>query len=289
MGLVVNIDTHACAFRSSIAESSVQHFMLGEFEGVFCIVVTLTFSLAMAFRVAKKCHYEEHGIRYSHTPTQYSWWLSKRVSGDVVIPPALSCNPNYATGGLPLDSVMLMYLLPLVTKLCLKGTHKYAMLLSLLIATGFLIFATTVQLGDGGGNLWIIFNSTVIYSFIAYELERSNIYSFLMSKLALEDALAAERVKYEQDALMLLSKKDQATKEQEHDLLRSLIGNVAHDLKTPLLALTMGLEQLEPLLASKIESKARKGEGKPVSGCICIYGGTTTIVRWLHLQKLFHH
>jgi hypothetical protein len=246
--------------RNAIFESKVlHHYMMGEFEGIFCVSVTLTFSLAMAFRVIAKgsCSYYDNtdgGIRFSRT-NDYSWWAFTRRRGEggdtSSIPPALACNPNDATGGLPYDSLMLMYLMPLVIKFCLKGVHKYAVLVSLLIATGFLMFATmAAPLHNGGGNVWIILNSALFYFFVLYEHERFNMHSFLTSKLALEEALATERIKYEHEALMMLAKRDKATKEQEQDMLRSLIGNVAHDLKTPLQAFTMGLEQLEPLLTT---------------------------------------
>jgi hypothetical protein len=234
-----------------VSDIILQSFLWGEFEGIFCVMISVTFSLAMLFRVTKgSCSYGTYGIHYYHDG-KYSWWAPAHRDGES-IPPALSCNPNDSTGGLPYDSLMLMYSLPLFIKFCLKGTHRYAVFLSMLVATFFLIIATVFLQNKHApsSNMWIIINSTVFYSFLAYEYERFNMCQFLTSKRALEDALAAERERYEQDALMMLAEKDKVSKEQEHDMLRNLIGNVAHDLKTPLLALTMGLEQLEPLVTS---------------------------------------
>jgi signal transduction histidine kinase len=74
--------------------------------------------------------------------------------------------------------------------------------------------------------------------------------SYFTSKIVYENTIAAEKTKHDKEAIALNARLEREAKEQEHDLLRSLIGNVAHDLKTPLQSMAMGLDALRATVSS---------------------------------------
>jgi signal transduction histidine kinase len=106
------------------------------------------------------------------------------------------------------------------------------------------LLASVIYIGDVEGNVWTLLYPS-LFLLLAYEHERFKVSSFLTSKLALEHAIETERTKYEQEAMTVMAAREQEAKDREHEVLRSLIGNVAHDLKTPLQSVSMGLEGLK--------------------------------------------
>jgi signal transduction histidine kinase len=118
------------------------------------------------------------------------------------------------------------------------------------------------------GNVWSIVFST-LFLFVTYEFERFKMASFLTSKLALEAAILEERTKYEEKAVAVLAIRAKKAKEEEHDLLRSLIGNVAHDMKTPLLSVTMGIEELRAAILAITLSAATANASAATANANC--------------------
>jgi signal transduction histidine kinase len=141
---------------------------------------------------------------------------------------------------------------------------------------------TQTSLPNSNHNLgiWAIFNCLFIL-FIAFEHERFSRLCFLQSKQKTADeqqkiqsVMLTQKIEHdshEMEILSIRSEEQRKRMESEHAQMVSLIGNVAHDLKTPLqsvgieieslkaklLAVTIILRQWFSLLASQVYGEVR--------------------------------
>eukprot|EP00981_Chlorochromonas_danica_P013335 scaffold6182_cov164-Ochromonas_danica.AAC.3 len=138
------------------------------------------------------------------------------------------CNPNHSTHGLPEDTLVVVVWSPIMFPMILRDTDWIAVILHWLIATIAVIFCvidcqqltpTTV------GVAFII----PIYSGIAiYSNQLQNVRSFVI-----QQQLAA-----------VIKQNEEMAEELRANELRHMIGNVAHDLKTPLASFVSGLDMV---------------------------------------------
>ena len=161
-----------------------------------------------------------------------------------------TCNPFADIGYIPSDQVIVMYLLPLMSQCIVRGITIYALVSCCVISFAFIVTATA-HVG-GFNETW-----TILYSFIfliiMIMIERSMRTTFIQG-LAM---IAASELgsKHELELLELSSGNERNLKEKEMFQLRSLMGNVAHDLKTPLHSIEGDVEILR-LFISKIPGAA---------------------------------
>ena len=183
-------------------------------------------------------------------PSETSIWLSQQ------------CNPVARAGAIPQDAVLACYLTPVISQFLFKCVRFRTIVLGWAMMTG--IVTRCIILVNGWVEIY-----TILYSFfflyINFEVERFMrvAYAQTMSVLAQtererklenlrrDQEFAAERARVELHILTMLGAQDKRQAEQEkrmmekeRDHLRSLIGNVAHDLKTPIQAISMGVEVL---------------------------------------------
>lgn len=163
------------------------------------------------------------------------------------------CNP-YANGT-PTDAVLLCYISPILVQLLFKGIRITTIILSWAVSTIFIIISIVHV--NAYTEIWTILYS-LFFLFIMSEIERIMRVSYLQDKkvtfseikrkeasAALKiEQIATEKVKYELKIVSLQAEKDKRAIEVERARLRSLIGNVAHDLKTPLQSIGMSIELL---------------------------------------------
>ena len=141
--------------------------------------------------------------------------------------------------------MILGYISPLVFQLALKGIRFYMIVVCWAATTACIIAAiATVQ---GWYQLWTIVYS-VFFLYVMCEVERVMRISYLqhIKYRKGEDNWRAvitreqtglrelEKLRRELKIVTLQAEKDKREMEEERERFRSMVGNVAHDLKTPL-------------------------------------------------------
>lgn len=142
---------------------------------------------------------------------------------------SLQCNPTADLGSLPLDQVCLLYLTPLMCQSVFRVVTAEALTFSWILILIF-VLTSSVQVG-GLLQVWMIFYS-IIFINISVIMERVMRLSFVQRQEMLD--LAHLRSKYDLQLVEFSAENERKHKEKEIFQLRSLMGNVAHDLKTPL-------------------------------------------------------
>ena len=156
-----------------------------------------------------------------------------------------SCNPVADCLSIPHDQVLLTYMTPLIFQLVMKGVRFRMIILSWAVSTMFITIS--IVFARAWPQVWTIFYS-FLFLFVLIESERLMRISFLQNKIvvhhesnrtalvetARQHARAIKKSRYELHIVALQAEKDKHEIENERARLRSLIGNVAHDLKTPL-------------------------------------------------------
>ena len=216
-----------------ISERCLIFWFGGRIVDVIGILATITMGLYLLARVnAGQC------------PSMTNIWLSQ------------SCNPVAISGSIPHDGVILLYSIPISVQIAFRGISFEALIFIWLLVNFFLIFAF-VQV-DGWLQIW-----TIIYSLffmnISFEVERLMRVAFVQTRAMLaaersklirdlqreaEVNLTQLRNRHELELLEVSAENERKLREKENFQLRSLMGNVAHDLKTPLHSIEADLEVL---------------------------------------------
>ena len=155
-----------------------------------------------------------------------------------------SCNPVADMHSIPSDQVILLYVLPLGVQCVMRGVSVQALLVCCILSTFFVTLAS-VQVG-GLIEAWTILYS-LVFLIIMLMVERLMIVIFMSGKATLaSDKLSNTRAF---EMLELSTGNERRLKQKEIFQLRSLMGNVAHDLKTPLHSIEADLEVLRLFMA----------------------------------------
>ena len=180
-----------------------------------------------------------------------------------------TCNPFANHGGIPSGMVSSLYSIPFLAQLCMKCVSIPALVLCYMISFSvvvFCVFYTTNSSYHSSYPDCIIIALFITATFEITRLQRLNYLDLLKSKE--QEELAIDSVKQEQSIQILVQqlKLDRAEEEKRRALqqlqldrvedekrlkeaetvqLRSLIGNVVHDLKTPLFAIEADLDMLK--------------------------------------------
>ena len=169
---------------------------------------------------------------------------------------AQRCNPVANSKSFPQDDVIGMFVLPVYFQLLLRGISLRAMFVSYAIALASVVYAIVTV---GGYLQCYTIQNLLIFLIMSVELERWMRVAFVRHKLVVDSrqtAIAALEGKAKQvvfsahaaqiaaenaaKILDLGNKAHLASKEQE--MLRHIMGNVAHDMKTPLHSIFAELE-----------------------------------------------
>lgn len=137
-------------------------------------------------------------------------------------------------------------------------------------------------------NIWFI-EYSLLFLFVAFENERHMRIMFFESRRASiaeselremctkkkEEEIIIEREKHEVVIMLLNAAEEKVLADKEQEQLRSLIGNVAHDLKTPLQSFRMDLELLKSHIVQDQLMSPSQHEDDPfmvsIETSICIY------------------
>lgn len=154
------------------------------------------------------------------------------------------CNPVAASNSIPHDQVLLLYSIPIVCQCLFRGISVEAIVTSW-IATIFFVLFALIEV-RGWLQIWTLLYS-IIFMNISYEMERSYRVLYVQRMKVEYSTKVTER--HKQNILKNSLSIEVELREREHLQLRSLMGNVAHDLKTPLHSLEADLEVLNVFIS----------------------------------------
>ena len=150
-----------------------------------------------------------------------------------------ACNPVADRKSIPGDQVIFLYVIPLVAQCILRGISVQALIICCTLGVFFVAMASA-HVG-GLVEAWTLIYS-IFFLVIMFTVERLMRVTFVHG----QTMLAAVKLnnKHELELLELSTDNERQLKEKEIFQLRSLMGNVAHDLKTPLHSIEADLEVL---------------------------------------------
>ena len=208
-------------------------WIYGHFEDALISLTSLLTGLYLLARVmAGQC------------PANATWFSSKD-----------SCNPNAKVGGLPYDQLLLVQITPLVIQMYFQGVSRWGVLIASLISIAFLVASLVIVKGecDAFSVAYALF-----FLHTCYESQRVKCEDFLNSKRINQQECQMQNTELEHQKEMV----EMANKlsQLETDQLRSIYGNVAHDLKTPIQSIAVGIESLRTnFVTTPKETMGRRG------------------------------
>ena len=177
-----------------------------------------------------------------------------------------SCNTVADMNSIPGDQVILLYFLPLGAQCVLRGISVYSLVASCILSMFFVILAS-VHVG-GLVELWTVAYS-IAFLLAVVRVERLMFATFMQGQATLAAVMLNAR--HELELLELSKENERKLKEKEICQLRSLLGNAAHDLKTPLHSIEADLDVLNTFMSGIPKDALLCGEsdfqinGSPVS------------------------
>lgn len=177
---------------------------------------------------------------------------------DVTLWESQRCNPGSALSSLPLDHAMFLFLLPNFAQALITGITFRATLVCWLVGT--IAAAISLIHVDGILEVWSMITPLIVivtsYKFekltrlifcnnrstAAAEREKQK---YILLQQQAEHQLLLEKNKHELEILALNTEEDYRLLEKEKAQMVALIGNIAHDLKTPLQSFLVDLESLK--------------------------------------------
>jgi signal transduction histidine kinase len=232
-----------------------------------------------------------------------TWMLSAiflgRVSmgacpDNVSIWEAQRCNPVANSHSFPQDDVISMYGVPLFLQFLLRGTSLRGVLLSYGVAFAAVVYAMVAV--EGYLQCYSILN-LLVFPIMSVELERWMRVAFVRHKLVVESretAIAAAENETKQVILSALAAQTAAENAakildlnnkahlaaREQEMLRHIMGNVAHDMKTPLHSIFAELEGVRDAVGKACDDAAVPGAdvSSILSGMKVTTDGTLDVV-----------
>jgi hypothetical protein len=188
----------------------------------------------------------------------YSRVLSGQCPADVTIWGAQRCNHLSSSNSVPMDHVMFVSLCPIFCQLLISGISFGASLTCCFMSTAFV--AVSIIHVDGKLDIWVLLSSLIIM-LITYNHEKLARLTFthtqrvsaieldkrkhIMLHQQAEHDLFNEKNKHQIEMQTMMAEEERRLMESEKKQMIALLGNVAHDLKTPLQAFLMDLESLK--------------------------------------------
>jgi hypothetical protein len=168
---------------------------------------------------------------------------------------SLSCNPSLLS--LPSDRVAILFVIPVVIHVLFPSIPLRISILSWLIGCTCLVISY-FRLGEFADGYNII--NACFFLYILIKIDASTWSSYILHRKSVADA---EReieasLRTRKLELALLEAENHALENRSSEL-RALMGNVAHDLKTPIQSMLMGIENLRYRVRA------------PLPPCICMF------------------
>ena len=177
-----------------------------------------------------------------------------------------SCNTVADMNSIPGDQVILLYALPLGAQCVLRGISVYSLVACCILSMLFVVLAS-VHVG-GLVESWTVMYA-IAFLIIMLMVERLMFATFMQGEAML--AAVKLNARHELELLELSRENERKLKEKEICQLRSLLGNAAHDLKTPLHSIEADLDVLNTFMSGIPKDALLCGEsdfqinGSPVS------------------------
>ena len=163
-----------------------------------------------------------------------------------------SCTPS--TFSLPSDRISIIFLVPIVAHIYLPSMRLNASILSWLVGC-ICIAASYVRIGVFVDTFNLL--TAAFVPFVLFKFDAAVWSSFTLHEQTVRDAehalASVERTNALERTLMETEKTNVETRSAE---LRSMMGNVAHDLKTPIQSIAMGVELLRYILHCRVLFRA---------------------------------
>ena len=165
-----------------------------------------------------------------------------------------TCNPFANNGGIPTELIYSLYLIPLSGQLVLKCVSIRVLTASYLVCVAAVAFCIFYSQSN---DYFVLINALFFMnaSFEIARLQRVNYVEMLQVKkhqkitlAQLKHEQAMREIVTAQELLLHRAEDEKRLKEAEAVQLRSLMGNVAHDLKTPLVR--EDFSPFEPVIGS---------------------------------------
>jgi signal transduction histidine kinase len=143
------------------------------------------------------------------------------------------CNPMADHDSIPFDMAFITLWLPFIGHmLCVCASKPF--LFGCTLFSSFCVCFSALYVGNAAEFCWYLLCTCIVLS-LTHELEHVRMREYVSYKLQLQseiDKMESEKQKRE-------------AKERESKLLVSVVGNMAHDLKTPLQSFCMAVESLQ--------------------------------------------
>ena len=168
------------------------------------------------------------------------------------------CNPVASASSIPYDHALTLLVQPLVLQSALNGMSYRGTLVCWFISTISVMIC--LVLVDGRNEIWTMLNFfTILVVIFKHEKQARMMFTHIKTTLAAEKEkmehillqqgaernLSTEKAKHELEILAIKADEECRLMEKEQQQMVAMIGNIAHDLKTPLQSFLMDLESLK--------------------------------------------
>lgn len=171
---------------------------------------------------------------------------------------AQRCNPMANSHALPQDHVIYLLMMPIIVQSVVSGMTYRGTIFCWCVSTSFSILC--IIIAHGWLEVWSLLSSLVILVVI-YKYEKLARLTFMHNKsklsvemekrevIALQQRteldLLSEKIKHSLEIFTIKSHEECTLMKKEQAQMVAMIGNIAHDLKTPLQSFAMDLEFLK--------------------------------------------
>ena len=184
--------------------------------------------------------------------------MSGQCAANVTLWETQRCNPVASASSIPYDHALTLLVLPLVLQSALNGMSYRGTLVCWFISTISVMIC--LILVHGWLEAWTMLNFvTILVVIFKHEKQARMMFTHIKTTLAAEkekmehillqqDAernLSTEKAKHELEILAIKADEECRLMEKEQQQMVAMIGNIAHDLKTPLQSFLMDLESLK--------------------------------------------
>ena len=210
-----------------------EHFLFHWFGGRIEDLLSILVNVALGINFIARVH-------EGQCPDNVSIWDSQ------------SCNPFANVRSVPHEEILVLFLVPIGCQIVMRGLSMEALLFTWLSSLGFVVYSIVYV--QGWLQIWTILDA-LGFMVLSFEFERFLRQSYKQFK----DVAEAQNDKFRAEAdarlsalnnlhrlevLKLVADNEKKSKELEILQLRGLMGNAAHDLKTPLHSIEADMEVL---------------------------------------------
>ena len=184
--------------------------------------------------------------------------MNGQCAANVTLWETQRCNPVSSASSIPYDHALTLLLQPLVLQSALNGMTYRGTLVCWFISTISVMIC--LVLVNGSNEVWTMLNFvTILVVIFKHEKQARMMFRHIKTTIAAEKEkmehillqqsaernLSTEKAKHELEILALKADEECRLMEKEQQQLVAMIGNIAHDLKTPLQSFLMDLESLK--------------------------------------------